>query len=74
MRGSVDEVEIVTDEQIAEAMRLLYTHTGLLIEPAGAAGIATLLAHRDRFAGQQVATVLCGANLTEKQIRQWILP
>jgi peptide deformylase len=74
MRGLVDEVEIVTDEQVIEAMRLLYTRTGLLIEPAGAAGIAALLGHRDKFAGQQIATVLCGANLTEKQIRQWILP
>ena len=74
MRGLVDEVHIVTDEQIVEAMRLLHAHTGLLIEPAGAAGIAMLLAHRDKFAGQQVATVLCGGNLTEKQIRQWILP
>ena len=74
MRGLVDEVHIVTDEQIIEAMRLLFAHTGLLIEPAGAAGIAMLVAHRDKFAGQQVATVLCGGNLTEKQIREWILP
>ncbi len=67
MRGSVDEVQIVTDEQIIEAMRLLHVHTGLLIEPAGAAGLAMVLAYRDKFAAQQVATVLCGGNLTEKQ-------
>ena len=74
MRGLVDEVHIVTDEQIVEAMRLLFAHTGLLIEPAGAVGIAMLLAHRDKFTGQHLATVLCGGNLTEKQIREWILP
>jgi hypothetical protein len=33
-----------------------------------------LLAQRDKFAGQHVATVLCGGNLTEKQIREWIFP
>jgi threonine dehydratase len=74
MRGLVDEVRIVTDEQIIEAMRLLHAHTGLLIDPAGAAGIAMLLAQRDKFAGQHVATVLCGGNLTETQIREWIFP
>ena len=63
MRGLVDEVEIVTDQQIMEAMRLLYAHSGLSIEPAGAAGVALLLAQRDRFAGQHVASVLCGGNL-----------
>src|SRR4029077_1068721 len=41
MRGLVDEVQIVSDEQIIEAMRLLQAHTGFLIEPAGAAGIAS---------------------------------
>jgi peptide deformylase len=74
MRGLVDEVQIVTDEQIIEAMRLLHAHTGLLIEPAGAAGVAMLLGYRDKFAGQQVATVLCGGNLTGNQTREWILP
>jgi threonine dehydratase len=74
MRGLVDEVQIVTDEQIIEATRLLHTHTGLLIEPAGAAGVAMILADRDKFAGQQVATVLCGGNLTETQIREWVFP
>jgi threonine dehydratase len=53
-------------------MRLLYAHTGLLIEPAGAVGAAMILAYRDKFANQQVATVLCGGNLTEKQAREWI--
>jgi threonine dehydratase len=74
MRGLVDEVQVVTDAKIIEAMSLLYTHTGLLIEPAGAAGVAMILTHRDTFAGQQVATVLCGGNLTEKQIKDWIFP
>jgi peptide deformylase len=74
MRGVVDEVHIVTDAQLIAAMRLVYGHTGLLIEPAGAAGVALILTHRDKFAGQQVATVLCGGNLTEQQTREWILP
>jgi threonine dehydratase len=72
MRGVVDDVHLVSDEHIIEAMRLIYQHAGLLIEPAGAAGIAALLAHRDTFRGQRVATILCGSNITASQIGQWI--
>ena len=48
---------------------------GLVVEPAGAAGVAALLAHRERFAGSLVATPLCGGNLTEQQVRvrRWLL-
>jgi hypothetical protein len=28
---------------------------------------------RERFAGSLVATPLCGGNLTEQQVRQWLL-
>jgi peptide deformylase len=73
MRGLVDEVQRVTDEQLIDAMRLLYAHTGLIVEPAGAAGVAAVLAHREIFADQNVATVLCGANVTAEQVRKWNL-
>jgi threonine dehydratase len=46
---------------------------GLVVEPAGAAGVAALLAHRERFAGALVATPLCGSNLTRQQARRWLL-
>ncbi len=46
---------------------------GLVAEPAGAAAVAALLAHRERFAGTSVATPLCGGNLTEQQAHRWLL-
>jgi peptide deformylase len=73
MNGLVDDVHLVTDDQILHAMRRLYLHTGLLIEPAGAAGLAAVLAKPEAFAGQHVAVVLCGSNMTQAQIREWIL-
>lgn len=73
MRGMVDEVRLVTDREIIDAMRLLYSHAGLLIEPAGAAGVAAILAANE-WRGASIATVLCGGNLTDQQIRTWILP
>ena len=73
LSGVVDELLLVDDETMVRAMRLLFWKMGLVVEPAGAAGVAALLAHRERFAGTLVATPLCGANLTGQQVRRWLL-
>lgn len=72
MQGTVDDVLRVRDETIIEAMKLIHQHLGLVCEPSGAVGIAALLENRERFAGQTVATIICGGNLTPEQIRQWL--
>lgn len=72
MRGVVDEVLLVEDSDIIAAMRLLFRTAGLLAEPSGAAGIAAIMAHPQRFRGRRVATVLCGSNLTEEQVKAWV--
>jgi threonine dehydratase len=71
--GVVDDVLLVDDRSMVRAMRLLFWKMGLVVEPAGAAGIAALLTHCERFAGTLVATPLCGGNLTGQQARRWLL-
>jgi threonine dehydratase len=71
MQGIVDDALLINDAHIVEAMRLCFSHAGLLVEPAGAAGLAGIVAYREMFAGQRVATVLCGSNLTPAQIREY---
>ncbi|MDP8946633.1 MAG: pyridoxal-phosphate dependent enzyme, partial [Actinomycetota bacterium] len=73
LSGVVDDVLLVDDGTMVRAMRLLFWKMGLVVEPAGAAGVAALLAYRERFAGTLVATPLCGANLTGQQVRRWLL-
>ena len=73
LSGVVDDVLLVDDGTMVRAMRLLFWKMGLVVEPAGAAGVAALLAHRERFAGALVATPLCGSNLTGQQARRWLL-
>ena len=73
LAGVVDDVLLVDDATMVEAMRLLFWKMGLVVEPAGAAGLTALLAYRERFAGALVATPLCGGNLTGQQARQWLL-
>jgi threonine dehydratase len=71
LKGLVDEVLLVEDPTILQAMRLVHQHLGLVLEPSGAVGIAALLAH-PQFKGQRVATLLCGGNLTEEQMKLWL--
>jgi threonine dehydratase len=73
LAGVVDDILLVDDGTMVQAMRLLFWKMGLVVEPAGAAGLAALLAYRERFAGALVATPLCGGNLTGQQVRQWLL-
>ncbi|HSW30263.1 MAG TPA: threonine/serine dehydratase [Longimicrobiales bacterium] len=57
-------VVTVSDEEIVGAMRLLLERTKLLAEPAGAAGLAAVLAGRIPRAGEApVAVVLSGGNV-----------
>jgi threonine dehydratase len=53
----------VSDEQMAEAMRLMWRATHNAAEPAGAAGLAGLMKLRHRFAGKTVAVILSGSNV-----------
>ena len=69
LQGLLDDVLLVSDEHIRQAMRLAHRHAGLLLEPAGAAGLAGVWAHRARWAGGRVATVLCGSNLTADHLQ-----
>jgi threonine dehydratase len=73
MRATVDEVMLVSDQEILDAMKMLLVETGLVVEPAGAAGLAAIANRQKALDGQRVATPLCGGNLTEDQIRSWLL-
>jgi len=72
MRPAVDDVVEVDDRRLIEAMRLLHDHLGLVAEPAGAAGVAAILAAPERYAGRLVATVLCGSNIDVARARSFL--
>lgn len=63
MVGIVDDVVAVSDALLVEAMRLFHTCEGLVVEPAGAAGLAAIAADPVRFAGRSAATIVAGGNL-----------
>ncbi|MEM6595077.1 MAG: threonine dehydratase [Pseudomonadota bacterium] len=53
----------VSDDEVAEAMRLYYTKTHNLSEGAGAAPLAGLMQERDAMAGKRAGVILCGGNV-----------
>jgi len=59
----VDEVIEVSDEEIAAAMRLLFSATHNVAEGAGAASLAGAMKSRGRLHGRKVGLTLCGGNV-----------
>lgn len=65
MHGLVDDVVLVSDDLTTRAMELIERHAGIIVEPAGALGIAAILGDKPRFAKRKLATILCGGNRRE---------
>lgn len=61
-RGAARVVE-VSEQAIAEAMRVLYVATHNVAEGAGAAALAGLMGERGRMAGRRVGVILTGGNI-----------
>jgi threonine dehydratase len=53
----------VTDDEVADAIRALYTDTHTLAEGAGAAAFAALMRERAAFQGKRVAVIVSGQNI-----------
>lgn len=53
----------VTDAEIAEAMRVLFSDTHNIAEGAGAAALAGLASEQEEQRGKRVGVILCGGNI-----------
>ncbi|MGZ5957325.1 MAG: threonine ammonia-lyase [Myxococcaceae bacterium] len=63
-RHFIDELVLVDDDQLRDAMLLLFSSAKLAVEPAGAAATAALLGPlRERLSGKRVGLIVCGANI-----------
>jgi len=63
VRRLVEEVLLVEEDVIESAIVACIELEKTVAEGAGAAGLAALLAHRERFAGRRVGVPLCGGNI-----------
>ena len=63
IRGAVDDVVAVTDDEVAAAMRALFADTHNVAEGAGAAALAAALQQRERWRDRNVGLTLSGGNV-----------
>ncbi len=63
VRDLVTDILLVEEGNVEEAIVLLLEIEKTVVEGAGAAGLAAVLAHRQRFQGRRVGLVLCGGNI-----------
>ena len=63
VRKYVDDIVLVDEGDIEQAVLMLLEIEKTLVEGAGAAGLAALLRHREQFQGQKVGLVLSGGNI-----------
>ena len=73
IRRGVARFVLVSDAEIADAMRAYWTDTHNLTEGAGAAALAAAVQDKQRLAGKKVGLVLSGGNIDFDLFRSWVV-
>lgn len=73
IRGLVDEIVLVSEPQLETAVSLLLQIEKTVVEGAGAAGLAAIMARPDLFKGKNVGVVLCGGNIDTRLLANVLL-
>ncbi len=64
----LDDFVLVSEDQLKDATKIMIEKTRNLVEPSGAAALAAVLADPARFAGQRVAVICSGGNISPAQL------
>jgi threonine dehydratase len=73
VKALVDDVVLVGERDLEHAVSMLLNIEKTVVEGAGAAGLAALLAHGSRFKGRNVGLVLCGGNIDTRLLANVLL-
>ena len=73
VQALVDDIVLVSERRLEEAVALLLQIEKTVVEGAGAAGLAALLAYPERFRGKTVGVVLCGGNIDTRLLANVLL-
>lgn len=69
----VDDIILVDEPSLEKAVALLLQIEKTVVEGAGAAGLAAVLANKERFAGKKIGLVLCGGNIDTRLLANVLL-
>jgi len=73
IKRSVDDILLVSESSIEQAINAYLTLQRTIAEGAGAAGLAALLGNRERFAAKRVGLVLCGGNIDPRLLSKIVV-
>lgn len=65
-RKNVDEIQLVSEEEIEKAVFTIFQECHLIVEPSSAAAVAALLKMKRRKVKEQIAVVISGGNISMK--------
>ncbi|MGC1106286.1 MAG: pyridoxal-phosphate dependent enzyme [Candidatus Acidiferrales bacterium] len=68
LRQHVDEIALITEEEILATMRLLWERLKLIVEPSGAVSAGIVLHNKISARGKRIGIILSGGNLDLDQI------
>ncbi len=71
LMSTVDQVLAISEESIIEAMRLLWKHHNLVIEPSGAVALAGFLSVHEGLQGD-VVILVTGKNVDSESFQKWV--
>lgn len=64
----IKDIITVSDDEIIEAMRLIFNYLKLVVEPSGAVPFAAMIKTKERYKGKKVGVILCGGNIDLKNL------
>jgi len=64
----VEDILLVTEEEIIDAMYLMWQRMKIVIEPSSAVPVAAILKNRQLFAGKRIGVIITGGNVDLKQL------
>jgi len=72
LKDKIDDIVLVSDEEIINAIRLLIETEGLIAEPSGAASLAALNKLKDKIQGKKTIVMVTGGNIDFEKLMSWI--
>ncbi|MFZ1743385.1 MAG: threonine ammonia-lyase [Pontixanthobacter sp.] len=69
----VDDIVLVSEEWLEKSVSLLLQIEKTVVEGAGAAGLAAVMAYPERFKGKKIGLVLCGGNIDTRLLANVLL-
>lgn len=73
VQALADDIVLVSERYLEQAVSLLLQIEKTVVEGAGAAGLAALLAHKEQFQGRTVGLILCGGNIDTRLLANVLL-